>query len=142
MGPELDCSMAGIVFFDGVCNLCNAAVRFIVKRDTQGYFRFASLQSEAAKRLLPSSCRERFGDSIVLLEDEECFGASTAALRIARRLRAPWPLVYGAILVPRFLRDPVYRWIARNRYRWFGKKDSCELPTPELRSRFLEEGSG
>ena len=134
--------MAGIVFFDGVCNLCNAAVRFIIQRDPRGYFRFASLQSEAAQRLLPISCRESFGDSIILLEDEECFGASTAALRIARRLGAAWPLFYGAMLVPRFLRDPIYRWVARNRYRWFGKKESCELPTPELRSRFIDEKTG
>ena len=129
--------MAGIVFFDGVCNLCNAAVRFIIKRDPRGYFRFASLQSEAAARMLPPDCREKAGDSIILLEDGDCYGTSTAALRIARRLRAPWPLLYGAALIPRFIRDPIYRWIARNRYRWFGKKDSCPLPTPELKGRFL-----
>ncbi len=131
--------MAGIVFFDGVCNLCNAAVRFIVKRDPRGYFRFASLQSDTAAQRIPPDCREKAGDSIILLEDGVCYGKSTAALRIARRLSALWPLLYAAILIPRFLRDPIYAWIARNRYRWFGKKDVCELPTPELKSRFIGE---
>ncbi|HKY64374.1 MAG TPA: DCC1-like thiol-disulfide oxidoreductase family protein [bacterium] len=129
--------MSGIVFFDGVCNLCNAAVRFIIDRDPRAYFRFASLQSEAAAKMIPAECRARAGDSIVLLENEECFATSTAALRIARRLRFPWWLLYAGILIPRFLRDPIYSWIARNRYRWFGKKDSCTLPTPELKGRFL-----
>jgi len=129
--------MAGIVFFDGVCNLCNAAVRFIIKRDSEAYFRFASLQSDAAAQLVPPDCREQSGDSLILLEDGKCYGSSSAALRIARKLRLPWPVFYAGIAVPRFLRDPVYRWIARNRYRWFGKKDSCELPSPELKERFL-----
>jgi predicted DCC family thiol-disulfide oxidoreductase YuxK len=131
--------MAGIVFFDGVCNLCNAAVRFIVHRDPKAYFRFASLQSEIAAKMVPADCRQEAGDSILLLENEDCFSSSTAALRIARKLRFPWPLLYVGILIPRFLRDPIYAWIARNRYRWFGKKDACELPTPELKSRFLSE---
>ena len=131
--------MAGIVFFDGVCNLCNAAVRFIIQRDPKAYFRFASLQSEIAAKKLPPDFREKAGDSIVLLEDGKFFWSSTAALRIARRLRAPWPLLYAGILIPRFLRNPIYGWIARNRYRWFGKKDACELPTPELKGRFLAE---
>ena len=77
-------------------------------------------------------------DSIVLIDEGRLFTRSTAALRIARRLRFPWPLLYGLIVVPRPLRDFLYDWVARNRYRWFGKRDSCMLPTPELRARFLE----
>ncbi len=77
-------------------------------------------------------------DSFVLVEEGRAYRESTAALRVARRLRGLWPLCYAAILLPRFLRDPIYRFIARNRYRWFGKKDTCMIPTPELRARFLD----
>lgn len=127
-----------VVLFDGVCNLCNASVLFIIKRDRAARFRFAALQSGAAAAL-PASAPHHgpVPDSIVLVEDGRVFTQSTAALRIARRLRFPWPVLYGLIVVPRPLRDAVYAWIARNRYRWFGKRDACMLPTPELRARFL-----
>lgn len=127
-----------IVLFDGVCNLCNHSVNFIIDRDPDGYFKMAALQDEAVQPLLA-----RFGlssnylDSIVLIERGTCYRESTAALRIARRLRGRWPLCYAFIVIPRPLRDLVYGWIARNRYRWFGKQDTCRLPTPELRMRFL-----
>jgi predicted DCC family thiol-disulfide oxidoreductase YuxK len=125
----------GIILFDGVCNLCNGAVTFIIDRDRDAYFTFAPLQSDTARELLGEEA-ERL-ESIVLVEDGKHYTESTAALRIARRLRGPWPLLYGFIIVPRGLRDRVYRFIAANRYRWFGKTDSCRLPTPELRKRFL-----
>ena len=123
------------VLFDGVCNLCNGAVRFILARDPADRFRLASLQSEAARRLLG---HEGPGETIVLLEAGKTYTKSTAALRIARGLRFPWPLLYAFAAVPRPLRDLVYDWVARHRYRWFGKRDACPWPTPEVRGRFLE----
>jgi len=131
-----DCA---IVLFDGVCNLCNGAVNFIIDRDPAGYFRFAPLQSETAQEHLPpgTSPRDALG-TIVLIEDGHTYVRSTAALRIARRLTSPWPLLYVFVAVPRPLRDTVYRWIAANRYRWFGRRDRCRVPTPELDDRFLE----
>lgn len=132
--------MSAVVLFDGVCNLCNASVAFILRRDPKAYFRFASLQSRAAAKLLHGRPEIGTGlDSIVLLEDGACFTQSTAALRIARRLSGAWPLLYAFIVLPRFLRDPIYNWIARNRYRWFGRRDACMLPGPEIRDRFLTE---
>jgi len=129
----------GIVLFDGVCNLCNGFVNFVIDRDPAGYFKFGALQSEAARPYL-----ERFGlrpdymDSIVLIENGRLYRDSTAALRILRRLQGLWPLLYGLIVVPRPLRDAVYRWIARHRYRWFGRREQCRVPTPDLLARFLE----
>jgi predicted DCC family thiol-disulfide oxidoreductase YuxK len=130
--------VAAIVLFDGVCNLCNGTVDFVIERDPRAYFRFAAIQSEPAQPLL-RQCRlpSRFLDNIVLVEDGSCYAGSTAALRIVRHLRAPWPLLYTLVVVPRPLRDAVYFWIARNRYRWFGRRDSCRMPDPEVASRFL-----
>jgi len=131
-------AQGAVILFDGVCNLCNAAVTFVIDRDPEGSFQFAPLQSGAAEELLG-----RYGvavgrlESIVLIEDGHAYTHSAAALRIARRLKGPWPLLYPAIFLPRPLRDRVYAWVAANRYRWFGKRDACRLPTPELRKRFL-----
>jgi predicted DCC family thiol-disulfide oxidoreductase YuxK len=127
-----------VLLFDGVCNLCNAAVNFVIDRDPRGRLKFASLQSRTGQELL-----ERFDlptgdfDTMVLVEGDRCFTRSTAGLRVARRLRQPWPLLYGFVIVPRPLRDAVYGLIARNRYRWFGRQESCRVPTPELKARFL-----
>lgn len=130
--------MVSIILFDGVCTLCAASVRFIVKRDPRGHFAFASLQSEfAAKEITRVAPKTTLPDSIVLVEDGRLHLESTAALRIARRLRFPWPILAIGLVVPRFLRDPIYRFIARRRYRWFGKQDTCMVPSPELESRFL-----
>lgn len=129
-----------VVLFDGVCNLCNSAVQFVLDRDPDGRFRFASLQSEPAAELLRAhGLSPPAGDpeSIVLIEDGRAYQSSTAALRIARRLPGAWKLAYALIVVPSFVRDAVYRWIARNRYRWFGKSEQCRVPTPQLRARFL-----
>lgn len=132
----------GIVFFDGVCNLCNTAVNFIIDRDPDGYFRFAPLQSTAANRRLRDrsvSVRDD-GDprSLVLIESGEIYLRSTAALRIARRLESPWPLLYGAIILPPPLRDALYDWIATRRYNWFGRQTQCRRPTPDVKERFLD----
>lgn len=129
-----------VVLFDGVCNLCSAAVRFIVARDPKARLRFASLQSDVGRELLrehgltpPAGAPV----SVVLVLGERAFERSSAALRVARLLRFPWNGLYAFLVVPRPLRDAVYDFIARNRYRWFGKKDVCMVPTPELRARFL-----
>jgi predicted DCC family thiol-disulfide oxidoreductase YuxK len=127
-----------VVLFDGVCNLCNGSVQFIIARDPSARFRFAPLGSAAAQSLInESKAGGPLPDSIVLMEHRQMYTRSTAALRMTRGLRFPWPLLYGLIVVPRPLRDTVYDLIARNRYRWFGKRDTCMMPTPELRARFL-----
>lgn len=127
-----------IVLFDGVCNLCNTSVQFIIRRDPAGRFRFASLQSPLGEELLA-----RFGidrgvtDSVVLVEGDRWYAESDAALRIARGLKGAWKALAVLRGIPRPLRDAAYRLVARNRYRWFGKQETCWLPTPELRERFL-----
>jgi predicted DCC family thiol-disulfide oxidoreductase YuxK len=127
-----------ILLFDGVCNLCNASVQFVLKRDTEGQFRFASLQSEAAQELLRQFPEAPAGiNTVVLIENSQLYTKSDAALRAAKRLPGPWPLLYGFILLPRPLRNLVYDWIARNRYHWFGKEEQCMLPRPEWKERFL-----
>jgi predicted DCC family thiol-disulfide oxidoreductase YuxK len=127
-----------VVLFDGVCNLCNSSVNFVIDHDPAGYFKFASLQSEEAGVLLAQHGLDAgYLDSIILLEEGRLYRNATAALRIARRLSGAWPLLYAFIVVPRPVRDRVYGWVARNRYRWFGKRDQCRLPTAELRERFL-----
>ena len=122
------------ILFDGVCNLCNGIVRFVLARDPAGRFRFASLQSAAARRLLGDPPLE----TIVLVEGDAVFQKSAAALRIARKLRFPWPLLYTFMIVPRPIRDLIYEWVARNRYAWFGKRGSCMVPSPEVKNRFLD----
>ncbi len=129
-----------VVLFDGVCNLCNGSVQFILDRDPAERFRFAALQSDAARRLLialgrPAPTGEP--DSVVLVENGQVWERTDAALRIARSLRGLWRLFAVFLLVPRPLRDAVYRWVARHRYRWFGRTESCRVPTPALRARFL-----
>jgi predicted DCC family thiol-disulfide oxidoreductase YuxK len=129
-----------VLVFDGVCNLCNALVRFILKRDPGAYFKFVSLQSGPGADLL-KGCRlpAEDMDTVVLFENEKCYTRSAAVLRVFRRLHRLWPLLYGFIIVPSFLRDAVYRFVARNRYRWFGKMETCFIPSPGDRERFLTE---
>lgn len=127
-----------VVLFDGVCNLCNGSVRFIIARDSHARFRFAPLDSEAARRLLMEcDYSSPLPDSVALIERGVVYTRSSAALRIARRLRFPWPLFYALTLVPRPLRDAAYDLIANHRYAWFGKRNACMMPTPELQQRFL-----
>ena len=129
--------MRSIVLFDGVCNFCSDSVNFIIRHDTENRFAFTPLQSEKGIEL-----RAKYGidddiDSIVLIEDDRAFTRSTAALRIAKRLGGVWALGYALIVVPRPVRDYFYELFAKYRYRLFGKKDECMLPTPEVRARFL-----
>ena len=126
------------MLFDGVCNLCNGAVRFIAANDPERHFAFASLQSPSAQELLGERIADaQEPDSVILVSGGRRYDRSDAALHIALGLRAPWPLAFAAILIPRGVRDAVYRWTARNRYRWFGRTDICALPAPGLRERFL-----
>ncbi|HKJ25778.1 MAG TPA: thiol-disulfide oxidoreductase DCC family protein [Myxococcota bacterium] len=129
---------ASILLFDGVCNFCNGAVRFLVPRDRAGRLRFASLQSETGAAL-----QRRFGldpddlGTVVLVEGDRCHVKSDALLRVVRHLSGAWPLFALLRIVPRPLRDWVYDRFAARRYRWFGRSDACLVPTPELRERFL-----
>ncbi len=129
-----------LVLFDGVCNFCNGSVNWIIRRDGRGYFRFAALQSEAGAEL-----QRQYGldlnalDTMIVIERGRVYTKSTAGLRIVRRLQSPWRGLYALIAVPRPVRDFLYDWFARRRYRWFGKRDECMVPSPEVRERFLGE---
>lgn len=127
-----------VVLFDGVCNLCNASVDFILRRDRKDRFLVGALQEEAGKRLLSKfKVDSDYLDSLVLVEEGKVYFRSTAALRIAKNLPGFWPFFYVFIVLPPFVRDAVYDWIGKNRYRWFGKKSTCRLPSPEEKSKFL-----
>ena len=129
-----------IILFDGVCNLCNDAVRFIMKRDKNKIFRYASLQSDLGKKLLAErNIDPSTTDSIVLIDpDVAYYTKSSAALQIAKKLSGLYPLLSGFLFFPKFLRDPVYDFIAKNRYKWFGKKENCMIPTEEQKALFVE----
>ena len=127
-----------IVLFDGVCNLCNSAVDLIIRNDKKGQIKVAALQDQKTKELLKDyKINSDYLDSIILIRGEKVFYKSRAALEITKNLKGLWPLLYVFIILPTFIRDPIYDFIARNRYRWFGKKETCRLPTPEERARFL-----
>ena len=129
-----------ILLFDGVCNLCNASVNFIIDHDAKKQFRFAALQSDFGQAALKKhNIDPQKTDSLVLLIDDKFFVRSAAALRTSTRLSFPLPLLGIFLAIPAILRDPVYNFIARNRYKWFGKSDTCRIPTPELKSRFISE---
>lgn len=136
--PQLDAAGARpVVFFDGVCGLCNRTVDFVLARDREQRFRFSPLQGETARRLLGEADTESLG-TLVLLDERGTHRRSTAVVRILRGLGGVWG-VLGALLwlIPRPLRDLGYRLVAKSRYRWFGRKESCRMPTPQERSRFL-----
>lgn len=126
-----------IIFFDGVCNLCNGAINFIIDHDKNSYFKFAPLQSEIAQELIPQSILENT-DSIILFDSDQIYSKSTAALKVAKKLDGMWKALYILIFFPKFFRDFVYDYIAKNRYKWFGKRDTCRLPTQDIKNRFLE----
>lgn len=129
-----------IILFDGVCNLCNGAVQFIIKRDKRSVFKFASLQSEIGKQLTKErGIDTELLDSIILIEPGIAYySKSTAALEIMKSFGGIWSLTRLFTILPEGFRDIVYDFIAKNRYKWFGKKDACMIPTPELQSRFLD----
>jgi len=124
-----------VVFFDGVCNLCNAFVDFVIRRNS--VFRFSSLQGKTASQSLPAAL-VRDLPSVVLVSHGIVYIESTAALKVLSQLGGLWPLMAVFYLVPKMLRDSIYRWIGRHRYTWFGKRETCRLPSLEERSRFLD----
>ncbi|MDP2385891.1 MAG: thiol-disulfide oxidoreductase DCC family protein [Bacteroidota bacterium] len=128
-----------LVLFDGVCNFCDSSVQFVIRKERKPTLKFASLQSPTGQNLL-----KKFNlnpveiDSVVFVSGEKVYIKSTAALHLVKRLKGLYPLLFGFIIVPPFIRNAVYDWIARNRYKWYGKKDSCMIPTPEIRARFVD----
>ena len=128
-----------VILFDGVCNFCNYWVNFAIKRDRKKKLKFTTLQGQAARQLLsqyhinPTSL-----SSVIFIDKEKAYTQSSAAIRICKYLSGGWKLFYGFMIIPKFIRDFFYNIIARNRYKWFGKKETCMVPTPELRERFLE----
>ncbi len=131
--------MGAIVLFDGVCNFCNSSVNFIIERDAEGFFKFAPIQTEIGQKLLEEYKIDKAKtDSIILVENGDAYIHSTAALRISRKLGGIWSLLYVFIILPKFIRDFFYKLFAKYRYKLFGKKDECMIPTPEIRQRFLE----
>jgi predicted DCC family thiol-disulfide oxidoreductase YuxK len=128
-----------VILFDGVCNLCNAAVQFVIARDPKQHFRFASLQSSYGQAIAQKAGLSTTDlSSFILYENGEVYTRSTGALKTTKGLSGGWPLLYAFIIVPKFIRDAVYNFIAKNRYRWFGKKESCWVPTPALKALFLD----
>lgn len=127
-----------IILFDGVCNLCNSAVDLIIRNDKKKRFKVGPLQDPKTKALLQDyQINNDYLDSIILIRGDKVFYKSRAALEVSKHLKGLWPLLYGFIIVPAFIRDPIYDWIADNRYRWFGKKQTCRLPTADESARFL-----
>jgi predicted DCC family thiol-disulfide oxidoreductase YuxK len=128
-----------VLLFDGECNLCNASVQWVLKHDHQAYFKFASLQSPIGQQFL-STYRLHLPslETVVLIDDNQAFTYSDAPLRVMQKLGFPWSMGVVLRIIPRFLRDGVYRWVARNRYRWFGRTAQCWLPRPEWKDRFLD----
>lgn len=130
---------SSVILFDGICNLCNTSVHFIIKHDKKKYFLFASLQSDAATKILLQLNQKSFKniENIVLIENEQVFIKSTAVLKIAKNLNGFIQIIYVFIIIPIPIRDYIYDFIAKNRYNWFGKKDNCMIPDKEISDRFL-----
>jgi predicted DCC family thiol-disulfide oxidoreductase YuxK len=128
-----------VILFDGVCNLCNRAVQFVIRHDRKKIFLFATLQGNEGQKLsqqyqLPMNN----WNSFVLIENGKIYTCSTAALKVARNLNGLFKLAYAFMIIPKFIRDGIYKWVSNNRYKWFGKRTECMMPTPELKARFLD----
>jgi predicted DCC family thiol-disulfide oxidoreductase YuxK len=128
-----------VIFFDGVCNLCTGSVQFVIRHDPKQLFRFASLQSETGQRLLSAFelPLTEFG-SFILLENGKVYTRSAGALRVTKKLNGLWPMLSALLIIPAFIRNAVYNYVAKNRYKWFGQKNACWVPTPELNALFLD----
>ncbi len=127
-----------LILFDGICNFCNSAVNFVIKKDKGAVIHFAPLQSPKGRLYLKQyNYPVNNLNSFVFIEDNKVYTKSTAALKVCRHLKGGWPLCYGFIIVPKFIRDGIYSWVAKNRYKWFGVRQECMMPTPEVRSRFV-----
>ena len=128
-----------IILFDGVCNFCNNAVNFVIKRNAKANILFTPMQSIAGQKLLQQyNLPVDDMQSFVFIDEGEVYKRSTAALKVCRHLRGLWPLCYGFMVVPKFIRDGIYNWIAKNRYKWFGIRQACMIPTAEVKARFLK----
>ena len=129
-----------LILFDGICNLCNTSVLYVIKRDKANLFMFAPLQSKIGKQLIKEfNIDVNKPDSMLLFEPQRGISyKSTAALKIAYRLRFPFNFLSLLLIIPPFIRNMVYDYIAKNRYNWYGKKEQCMIPTPELKAKFLE----
>jgi len=128
-----------VILFDGVCNLCSNIVQFVIRHDKKNRYKFASLQSEFGQKLIKQfklSANEL--NSFILYENGRIYTKSTGALKVAKHLDGSWSLLYGFIIIPKFIRDAVYSYIAKHRYQWFGKKDACWVPTPALKEKFID----
>ncbi len=129
-----------VILFDGVCNLCTASVQYVIKHDPKRLFRFASLQSDFGNKILNDfDLPLNDPNSFVLLAGNKIYDRSTAALMVAKKLKGPVSLLYIFIIIPKFIRNLVYSFIAKHRYKWFGKKTTCWLPTPELKQLFIDQ---
>lgn len=127
-----------VVLFDGVCNLCNSSVNWIIDHDKEGKFQFASLQSVYGQNVVKQfHLTGEYMDTVLLLDGDKLYKRSEAVLRIAKHIGGVYSLAYFFIIVPAFIRNFFYNFVARNRYRWFGKQDACRIPTPELKAKFL-----
>lgn len=127
-----------IILFDGVCNFCNSAVNFTIKRNTRANIRFAAMQSDAGQRILKQyNLPLNEMQSFIFIDQGNVYFQSTAAIRVCRYLRGLWPLCFGFMIIPKFIRDGIYSWIARNRYKWFGVRQECMIPTADVKARFL-----
>jgi len=128
-----------IVLFDGVCNLCSSSVQFIISHDKKNQFLFGSLQGKAGREYLQKfNLPENDFNSFMLVEGDQLFTRSSGALRMLKHLGGRWQLLYAFIIIPKFIRDGIYNLVAKNRYKWFGKKEECWIPTPEWKAKFLD----
>ena len=127
-----------LVFFDGVCNFCNYWVNFAIQRDPRKRLRFSPLQGETARRLLPEyGIDHSANSSVLLLENGKLYRSSAAVLRIYRHLSGGWRLMYGLIVIPAFMRNALYNWVAKHRYKWFGRREVCRIPSEAEKAQFL-----
>ena len=127
-----------IILFDGVCNLCNKLVNFIIKRDSKNIFQFAAIQSDTGQQLLlQDKLNSNYPYSLILIEGGRYYIRSTAILKIIKNLKTFWKLLYIFIIIPPFVRDSIYNYFAKNRYKWFGQRKSCKVPEPEFIDKFL-----
>lgn len=127
-----------IVLFDGVCNYCNSMVNFAIRNDPKAILKFAPLQSVTGDKLKKQYNIAPEIDSLIFIENDKAYTYADAALKIAKHLRWPAKMLYAFMIFPSFIRTPVYKWIAKNRYKWFGKKEVCMIPTAAVKSRFLD----
>ena len=134
----MDTNSHPVLFFDGECNLCNGAVQFIIRHDKKNLFLFAPLQSEAGREAL-RQFSGKAPDSVILFYNGRYFVKSAAALQTLKLLGGAWKWLYAGVIMPRFLRDWIYDFVSRNRYKWFGKRSECMIPTPELKVRFISK---